>query len=323
MLQNFTTKQIETKTDDVNSIVILGATATGKTSLAVLLAKKLNGEIISVDSRQVYRKLDIGSGKDLSEYGNIPYHVIDICDLDSEYNVYNFQKDFYNTFPEIINRKALPIIAGGTGLYLDSVLRNYQLVTVPENTALREELKIKSIEELANMLLDLNPNLHNKTDLLIPERAIRAIEIAVYKKENPCKFLKESPVKVSPLIFGIFFEREALRNRIKTRLLARLDCGMIDEVQDLLKSGVSSERLIALGLEYKYTTEYLQNKFTGFDEYVTKLHQAICRFAKRQETWFRRMERFGVNIIHIDGSDTQTMFSQIMREIKHAQLTSE
>ncbi len=289
------------KDSKFNCIVVLGATATGKTTYAVQLAKKYNGEIISVDSRQVYRNLDLGTGKDLIEYGDIPYHLIDICDVNTEYNVFNFQQDAYKAFSDIQSRNKLPIFAGGTGLYLDAIVRKYELVPVPENKELRAGLKDKNLEELQKHLLSLEVELHNKTDLEQRERVIRAIEIDSYNKQNPNakKQLRESMPDIRPKIIALKFERSVLRERIKTRLLQRIDDGMIEEVENLHKNGTSWERLEQLGLEYRFTAFFLQGKIETKEEYIAKLYQAICKFAKRQETWFRRMERKGVEIEYI------------------------
>ncbi len=281
-----------------NSIVVLGATATGKTSYAVKLAKEYNGEIISVDSRQVYTGLDLGTGKDLIEYGDIPYHLIDICDLSREYNVFDFQNDAYSAFRKIQARNKLPIFAGGTGLYLDAIIRKYELIPVPENCELREKLNGKSLQELRELLYSLKIELHNSTDLEQKDRIIRAIEIAEYNKANPNareELLKKMP-DIKPKIIGLKFDRPVLRQRIKTRLLQRIKDGMIEEVEGLHRAGASWERLKSLGLEYRYTAFFLQGKIEKKDEYIAKLFQAICKFAKRQETWFRRMEKKGVSI---------------------------
>lgn len=283
---------------DFNSIIVLGATATGKTKLAVSLAKEKNGEIISADSRQVYRGLDLGTGKDLEEYGSVPYYLIDIIDLDCEYNIFNFQKDVYKIFPEICRRGKLPIIAGGTALYLDSIIRGYNLLPVPENTPLRESLKDKTPEQLQNMLLALKPDIHNKTDLEQRPRLIRAIEIALFVKENPDEAEKQKALRpvIKPQIIGIKFPREVLHARIYKRLIERICRGMVDEVKNLNMQGVSWERLESLGLEYRFTAQYLQQKITSEEEYIKTLYKAICKFAKHQETWFRKMERQGIKI---------------------------
>ncbi len=284
--------------DDYNCAVILGATATGKTARAVALAKEKNGEIISADSRQVYRGLDIGSGKDLHEYGTVPYHLIDICDLDEEYTVFHFQKDVYRIFPQVIEKGAFPVIAGGTGLYLDAILRKYDLIPVPENPELRAELAEKSLQELQNMLFGLKDEIHNTTDLEQPDRLIRAIEIALYLQQNPEIIAEHATHRpaIQPKVYGISFERSVLRERIYRRLIERIKIGMIEETEGLHAKGYSWQRLESLGLEYRFTAQYLQGMFPDKDTFTQKLYQAICQFAKRQETWFRRMMRNGVDI---------------------------
>ncbi|MGP1593688.1 MAG: tRNA (adenosine(37)-N6)-dimethylallyltransferase MiaA [Treponema sp.] len=295
-------------TEPYNCAVILGATATGKTALAVTLARLKNGEIISADSRQVYRGLDIGSGKDLHEYGSVPYHLIDICDLNDEYTVFHFQKAVYALFPSLIQKKSLPIIAGGTGLYLDSVLRNYELIAVPENPNIRAELANKPLEALQKMLYSLKPDVHNTTDLEQPARLIRAIEIALYMKENPqaIEAFSHSVPHIVPKVYGIFFERHVLKQRIYQRLIARLEQGMLEETAKLHAEKYSWEQLESLGLEYRYTALYLQGKIAGKETFIQTLYRAICQFAKRQETWFRRMQRNGISIEILNGETLHT-----------------
>lgn len=287
-----------------NAVVILGATATGKTSCAVSIARQFSGEIISADSRQVYCGLDLGSGKDLSEYGEIPYHLVDVVSLPDEYSVYQFQKDFYRVFTGVQERKTLPVIAGGTGLYLDSIIRGYRFRDVPENPALREELALYNLEALRDRLLQSKTDIHNRTDLEIRERLVRAIEIAESPEEEERAF-----VPLVPVILGIRFPREELRRRIRIRLENRIEEGMIDEVAFIHDSGIHWERLERLGLEYRYTAEYLQGKIPSREEYVRLLYTAICQFAKRQETWFRGMERKGVAINWIENGDLSAAVS--------------
>ena len=287
-----------------NCAVVLGATATGKTALAVKLAQAKHGEIISADSRQVYRGLDLGTGKDLDEYGSIPYHLIDVCDLSREFTVFHFQQEVYRIFPQLIEKGALPIIAGGTGLYLDAILRGYELIPVPEDPALRKELTTKTLPELQAMLIALKPDIHNKTDLEQPDRLVRAIEIARYRQEHPksaAAHLYSVPL-ITPKIYGIAFERSVLRERIHRRLIARIDAGMIEETEQIHAQGYSWERLESLGLEYRFTAQYLQGKIESKEAYIDQLYRAIGQFAKRQETWFRRMERNGIEIEWIDGN---------------------
>jgi len=290
------------KAEGLNSIVVLGPTACGKTAYAVSLARRYGGEIISADSRQVYKGLDIGTGKDLGEYGSVPYHLIDICTPEMEYNVFDFQKDAYEAFNKISAKGRLPIFAGGTGLYLDSVIRKYELIPVPENEALRLSLLPKPLKELQAMLLRLKPDVHNKTDLEQRERLIRAIEIAEYKRLNPeaAVALIAARPDIRPYIIGLRFPRTVLKDRIKKRLLDRIRAGMIEETERLHAAGLPWSRLEALGLEYKFTALYLQNKIETRDEYIGVLYRAICAFAKRQETWFRRMEKNGVTINFLD-----------------------
>lgn len=284
-----------------NSLVILGATACGKTGLGVDLTKFFashtqKAEIISADSRQVYRGLDLGSGKDLFEYGDIPYHLIDVADLSAEYNVFSFQKDFYHIFSHLQSKNTLPIVVGGTGMYLDSVIRGYDFVEVPVNENLRKELATVSLADLANRLLNIKNEIHNRTDLDERERLIRAIEIAEYNAlHESIESLPQRP-SISPLILGVKFERSILRSRIKDRLEQRISQGLVEEVQGLHDGGTSWERLERLGLEYRFTAEYLQGKIKTKEEWENLLYIAICQFAKRQETWFRGMERKGVSI---------------------------
>ena len=288
-----------------NCAVVLGATATGKTALAVKLAHAKHGEIISADSRQVYRGLDLGTGKDLQEYGSIPYHLIDVCDLSREFTVFHFQQEAYRIFPQLVEKGALPIIAGGTGLYLDAIIRSYELIPVPEDPALRATLTTKTLPELQDMLMALKPDIHNKTDLEQPDRLVRAIEIARYRQEHPesaAVHLHNVP-PIKPKIYGISFERSILRERIRRRLIARIDAGMIEETEQIHAQGYSWERLESLGLEYRFTAQYLQGKIESKEAYIEQLYRAIGQFAKRQETWFRRMERNGIEIEWIDGNE--------------------
>ena len=301
-----------------NCAVVLGATATGKTALAVKLAQAKHGEIISADSRQVYRGLDLGTGKDLQEYGSIPYHLIDICDLSCEFTVFHFQQEVYRIFPQLIEKDALPIIAGGTGLYLDAILRGYELIPVPEDPALRKELASKTLPELQDMLIALKPDIHNKTDLEQPDRLVRAIEIARYRQEHPesaAVHLHNVP-PIKPKIYGISFERSILRERIRRRLIARIDAGMIEETEQIHAQGYSWERLESLGLEYRFTAQYLQGKIESKEAYIEQLYRAIGQFAKRQETWFRRMERNGIEIEWIDGNEAAQLTATAITELE-------
>lgn len=291
-----------------NSLVLLGPTATGKTALACLIAARTNAQIISCDSRQVYKGLDIGSGKDIGEYKAVPNgtgktvdikpHLLDITTLKTEYNLFDFQKDFFVALKNIKSQKALPFAVGGTGLYLDSVIRGYDLTPVPENPALRERLQKKTQQDLVKMLQELNPHHHNTSDFLQKERTIRAIEIQAYKKAHP-QDAKSTNAKNNfcPLVMGVTLPRDILRQKIKQRLKARFDMGMMQEAKGLLEQGFSHQRLQRLGLEYKFLSEFLEGKIKTYDELFSSLFTAICQFAKRQETWFRGMQKKGV-VIH-------------------------
>jgi tRNA dimethylallyltransferase len=282
-------------------ITILGPTATGKTILAASLAAMIGGEIISADSRQVYRGMDLGTGKDLDDFvvdgKAVPYHLIDIVDPGTEYNVFEFQHDFLEALKAVSDSEKLPILCGGTGLYLDAVLRNYRMDKVPENKLLRSELNSKSDEVLIRKLKSFG-TLHNTSDILSRERLIRAIEIREFEKKNP-EALQKLP-EIKSINFGMRFEREVIRQRITQRLEARLDEGMLDEVKHLLDGGLKPEQLTFYGLEYKYLTQHVMGEIT-YDEMFSKLKTAIHQFAKRQMTWFRRMEKKGVKIHWING----------------------
>ena len=281
-----------------NLLVILGVTAGGKTGLAVQVATRFAGEIISADSRQVYRRMDLGTGKDLHEYGDIAYHLIDIVEPGGEYNVFQFQRDCFERIESIWQRQKLPIICGGTGMYLDAVLSRYRLVAVPRNQPLRDRLEIFSDHALREELLQLKPEQHNRTDLEDRDRLIRAIEIAV-GEQDVADSLPPLPV-ISPLVFGIKWPRDVLRQRIAVRLRQRFEAGMIAEVQQLHDSGVSWEKLEFYGLEYRLIAQHLQGQLNRND-LVQKLRSAIGQFAKRQETFFRRMEKRRVEINWLDG----------------------
>jgi len=302
-------------------ITILGPTASGKTPVAVHLAAKIGGEIISADSRQVYRRMDIGTGKDLADYTlnilgrakrqsranhetlNIPYHLIDICEPGTKYNLFQYQQDFFDAYQDIESRGAVPILCGGTGLYIEAVLKGYKLSPVPQNQELRDSLEGKSLAELTTMLAELKQrtgsNMHNTTDVDSCQRAIRAIEIETYNLENPVPRRELPPV--DSLIIGIDIDRDLRREKITRRLKARLDEGMVDEVRKLLDEGIAPEDLIYYGLEYKFLTEYITGQLT-FDEMFKRLEIAIHQFAKRQMTWFRGMERRGFTIHWIDAT---------------------
>lgn len=279
-------------------LTILGPTASGKTRLAVALAEELGGEIISADSRQVFRGMDIGSGKDLHEYGRVPYHLIDILDAGEEFSLFEFQRAFLNAFAGIAARGAVPILCGGSGMYLDAVLRGYHMVEVPYNDSLRKELAIKTDDELRAELCRLKPDQHNSTDLLDRERIVRAIEIA---RMNVATGSACEPFpRFQATVVGIRWERDALRGRITARLLERLENGLIEEVERLHAGGITWERLNYYGLEYRYVGAYLRGDMNRNDMFQ-RLNSAIHNFAKRQGNWFRRMERHGVAIIWIEG----------------------
>ena len=286
---------------DKRMITILGPTASGKTDLAAHLAARLNAEVISADSRQVYRGMDIGTGKDLADYtvdGHaIPYHLIDICEPGTKYNLFRYQQDFLDSYEDIRSRGVLPILCGGTGLYIEAVLKGYSLSPVPQNPALRTELEGKNLEELTNILVGLKRRnhsvMHNKTDVDSCQRAIRAIEIETYNLTKPTEERLCPPI--DSLIIGVDIEREARREKITHRLKTRLEGGMVDEIDGLLKRGIPAEDLIYYGLEYKFVTEYLIGKLS-YDEMFQQLEIAIHQFAKRQMTWFRGMERRGFTI---------------------------
>lgn len=280
-----------------NLLVVLGPTASGKTRLGVQLARVLSGEIISADSRQVYRGMDIGTGKDLTEYGEVPYHLIDVAEPGEEFNVFVFQRLFLAAFTDICRRGRLPILVGGTGMYLDAVLRGYRLVEVAENPELRRNLARLSLDELRDHLRSANPRLHNTTDLLERDRLVRAIEIAECENSQEPEPLPE----IRPIVFGMRWERNLLRRRITERLKARLDTGLVEEVARLHAAGIPWEKLEFYGLEYRFVALHLKGELSRNDMFQ-RLNSAIHDFAKRQETWFRRMERNGVVIHWLDGA---------------------
>ena len=289
-------------------ITILGPTASGKTPLAAALAHEIGGEIISADSRQVYRRMDIGTGKDLADYRleggvTIPYHLIDIAEPGTKYNLFQYQQDFFDAYHHIIGKGATPILCGGTGLYIEAVLKGYRLSPVPQNPELRQRLEGKTLGELTAMLCTLKAQtgstMHNTTDVDTCQRAIRAIEIEDYNLHHPMPRRELPPVE--SLIIGVDIDREARRAKITRRLKARLDEGMIEEVRGLLAEGIPADDLIYYGLEYKFVTEYVTG-LTTYDEMFRRLEIAIHQFAKRQMTWFRGMERRGFTIHWLDAS---------------------
>ena len=281
-------------------ITILGPTASGKTPLAAALAYKLDTEIISGDSRQIYRRMDLGTGKDLADYvvdgHQVPYHLIDIVEPGYKYNVFEYQRDFLSAYNEVKQKGKLPVLCGGTGMYLESVLKGYRLLPVPENPQLRASLAGKSLEELTQML-SVYKKLHNSTDVDTVKRAIRAIEIEEYYKQQPPEY-REFPT-LNSLIIGVDIDRELRRQKITHRLKQRLDEGMVDEVKALLEGGIAAEDLIYYGLEYKYLTLYATGALS-FDDMFHQLEIAIHQVAKRQMTWFRGMERRGFSIHWLD-----------------------
>lgn len=287
---------------NIDLITILGPTASGKTTFAANLAARLDSEIISGDSRQVYRRMDIGTGKDLADYEvdgkKIPYHLIDIAEPGYKYNVFEFQRDFLNAYQDIRERGKTPILCGGTGLYIESVLKGYKLLPVPENKELREKLQNCSLAELTEMLKSYK-TLHNTTDVDTVKRAIRAIEIEEYY-QSQSKDVSAFP-QINSVIIGVDIDREERRRKISARLRSRLDEGMVDEVRAILDSGVSPEDMIYYGLEYKYLTNYIIGNLT-YEQMVSELEIAIHQFAKRQMTWFRGMERRGLKINWMDAS---------------------
>lgn len=276
-------------------IVVLGPTATGKTQLAVSLADKMDGEIISADSRQVYQGMDIGTGKDIEEYAlpgkKIPYHLIDIVSPGEEYNVYRFQKDFVEAYESILKRQKQAILCGGTGMYIEAVLKGYELIRVPENKALRNSLHSKTDNELVKLLSTLK-DLHNTTDVTDRERTIRAIEIVTYYQKHQ---VGNTFPEIQSVVFGVKMERQEIRSRITKRLKTRLEQGLVEEVERLLNSGLKPDQLTFYGLEYRYVTLYLMKELS-YEQMFEKLNIAIHQFAKRQMTWFRRMEKKGIHI---------------------------
>jgi len=295
-----------------NLLVVLGPTASGKTGLSVRLARKIGGEILSADSRQVYIGMDLGTGKDLAAYrlgeNSIPCHLIDLLDPREEFSVFAFQEHFSRVFWEVTARGKIPVLAGGTGLYLDAVLRGYRMQEVPEDPALRSELDGKDLDSLRRRYRNLCPAPHNTTNLRERERLIRAIEIAEFDRVHPAD---PGPLpNLTPLVLGIRCERSELRRRITERLKTRLEAGMVEEVAGLHAQGVGWEKIESFGLEYRYIAFYLQDKTTR-EEMFRTLNTRIHQFAKRQETWFRRMEKNGIRIHWIDGADEEAALGRI------------
>jgi tRNA dimethylallyltransferase len=288
--------------NNYNLVTVLGPTASGKTAFAAQLACRLDGEVISADSRQVYRQMNLGTGKDYADYSvngvQVPCHLIDIADPGYKYSVYEYQRDFFRVFKDIQARNRFPVLCGGSGMYLDAATRKYRLIDVPRNELLREQLASKTPDELFSMLSSMK-TLHNTTDTDTREHAIRAIELAVYYRDNP--WLTNDLPELRPLCIGIRFDRADERRRITERLEQRFQHGMVDEVRKLLAAGLHVSDMVYYGLEYRYITEYLLGK-TDYKTMVSLLNTAIHQFAKRQRTWFRKMERAGCNIHWIDGN---------------------
>ena len=299
MLSGFFCLSLQTNMKQM--ITILGPTASGKTLLAADLAHQINGEIISADSRQVYRRMDIGTGKDLEDYQGVPYHLIDIVEPGTKYNLFQYQQDFYDAYRQIVERGVTPILCGGTGLYIEAVLKGYKLSPVPQDAELRQRLEGKTLEELTELLRTLKERngsvMHNTTDVDSCQRAIRAIEIEEYNLHTPTPKRELPPV--DSLVIGVDIDREERRQKITRRLKQRLENGMVEEVKGLLDEGIPAEDLIYYGLEYKFVTEYITGQLT-YDEMFKRLEIAIHQFAKRQMTWFRGMERRGFTIHWID-----------------------
>ena len=299
-----TEKEMEKK----DLIVICGPTASGKTRLGVYLASHYNGEIISADSRQVYRGMDIGTGKDLNEYfineKKIPCHLIDIANPQSVYTLFDYQKDFYKVCREIKLRNRVPFLVGGSGLYIEAVLKNYQIPAIPENEELREKLSGLEKEELKRELEKIDPDLYSRTDLSSKKRIIRALEIACYRRENPEKDEIRPVEKINPLVICTRWDRERLRKRIDLRLELRLQEGMVDEVRRILGSGISQKRYSLFGMEYGYLARYIEGE-VSYTQAVEQLKHSIHQLAKRQETWFRGMERRGIEVHWINGADQE------------------
>jgi tRNA dimethylallyltransferase len=285
-----------------NLIAVVGPTASNKTAFAAQLAYRINGEVISADSRQVYRRMNLGTGKDYSDYriddNQVPVHLIDIAEPGSKYSVFEYQRDFNRVYSDIVSRGKVPVLCGGSGMYIDAATRRYRLDEVPHNDSLRAELGLKSPEELRELLSSLK-YLHNKTDIDTTEHALRAIEIEYYYRANPAG--QHDLPDLNPLFIGIRFDRETARTRITERLEKRLQQGLVEEVRELLESGIPADTLTYYGLEYRYITLFLLDKL-NYKTMVSQLNTAIHQFAKRQRTWFRKMERAGCTIHWLDGN---------------------
>lgn len=300
----------------IDAIAIVGPTASGKTHRAVQVARKFGGEIISADSRQVYRNMSLGTGKDLEEYEEIPYHLIDICEAGEKYNLHRFLTDFRKAYDDIKLREKTPVICGGSGMYIENALNGIRMPEVPENSELRQKLEKRSLKELTEILQGYK-NLHNSTDVDTVKRAIRAIEICEYYQSHPEEAAltsKDTAVAIPAIVIGLDIPRERRRASISKRLRVRLDAGMVDEVKSLLSRGIPPEDLIYYGLEYKFLTLYLIGQLS-YEEMVNQLEIAIHQFAKRQMTWFRGMEKRGTRIHWLPYDLTEDEFFERIDEI--------
>lgn len=299
----------------VNLIVICGTNASGKTRLGVEVARRVRGEIISMDSRQVYRGMDIGTGKDREEYhapeGWIPCHLIDIVDPSHVYTLWEFQRDFYRVFRQIRSRGAMPVAVGGTGLYIEAVLKHYRLPNVPENPALREELMGRPYDELETRLRELDPELYARTDRGSKKRLVRGLEVVLYGQEHPIQWGHENPPSLVPYVVGVRWDRTELRERIRRRLDRRFEAGLVEEVRRLLDSGIGRKRFDLFGLEYKYVARFLDGE-VSFEQMREELLTAIGRFAKRQQTYFRGMARRGVPVHWVEGAEKERAVEEIV-----------
>lgn len=302
-----------------NCVVICGPTACGKTRLGVRVAACFGGEILSADSRQVYRGMDIGTGKDLAEYDNdgspVPRHLIDIADPGEIYSLWDYQRDFYQVFTSLLAAGKLPVVVGGTGLYIEAVLKNYRIPDVPEDAGLRRELMEQAIGQLLARLEALDPLLLEQTDVSSKKRVVRSLEVALHARDHEVRWGLPDPPQVIPLILAIRIPRPALKERIRRRLESRLEEGMIDEVQRLVAAGLSRERLDLFGMEYAHIGRYLAGEIPR-DTMVEELYLAICRLAKRQATWFRGMERRGLPVTWLEGADFEQAREVIGRQLE-------
>jgi tRNA dimethylallyltransferase len=293
---------------DSNCLVICGPNASGKTSLGVALALELRGEILSADSRQIYCGMDIGTGKDLHEYsrpdGSVPYHLIDICKPSELYTLHHYQRDFYAAFRDVCSRSRLPIVVGGTGLYIEAVLKHYRIPNVPEDPSLRKTLMLENTEELLLQLKTIDPALYKTTDTSSKKRVVRSLEVALYSRDHKLSWSDENPPTIKPLVLTIQWPREELHKRIDRRLEERLAHGMIEEVQKILQSGIPRERFNLFGMEYKHIASHLDGT-VSYEEMVKNLRRAIYQLGKQQETWFRGMERRGICTHRVDRADCE------------------